>query len=123
MRSREEPHISFYLTNNIVYYDSGDLLGSTWKNEHFQVDRNLYFDARPGASADSMKVAGANWEQWRQRGHDENSLIADPLFVAPEKYDFRLKENSPAFKLGFKPIDLSQVGVRNKARREELDGK
>lgn len=121
MRSREEAHTSFIFTNNIVCFDSGALLGSTWKNEHFLMDRNLYFDARPGASADAMKLAGANWEQWRQRGHDQHSLIADPLFVAPEKYDFQLKANSPAFKLGFKPIDLSQVGVRSKAPRGAAD--
>ena len=63
----------------------------------------------------SLKFAGATLGQWRARGHDKNSLIADPLFVAPEKYDFQLKKHSPALKLGFKPIDLSKVGVRKKA--------
>ena len=36
--------------------------------------------------------------------------MADPLFVAPEKDDFRLKENSPALALGFKPFDYSKAG-------------
>jgi len=49
---------------------------------------------------------------------ETNSIIADPLFVAPEKYDFRLKPNSPALKFGFKPIDLSKVGVRTKKDRQ-----
>jgi hypothetical protein len=30
--------------------------------------------------------------------------------VAAEKDDFRLKENSPALKLGFKPFDYSKAG-------------
>ncbi len=50
--------------------------------------------------------------QWRLRGHDQHSLIADPLFVAPEQDDFRLRTNSPALNLGFRPIDLTRVGIR-----------
>jgi hypothetical protein len=117
MRTRAEAHTSFILTNNIVYFDSGDLLGSNWSNDHYVLDRNIYFDARPGATPDSMKFAGATLEQWRARGHDLYSVIADPCFVAPEKYDFRLRQDSPALKLGFKPIDLSHVGVRPKGQR------
>ena len=116
MRTRAEPHISFLFENNLVYFDSGNLLGSNWSNDNYKMDRNIYFDARPGATAESMKFSGATLEQWRQRNHDQNSLIADPLFVAPAQSDFRLRPESPALKLGFKPIDLSQVGVREKAK-------
>jgi len=77
----------------------------------------VYFDARPGATPETIQFAGGTLEKWRVRGHDTNSIIADPLFVAPEKYDFRLKRNSPALKLGFKRIDLSKVGVRSKKAR------
>ena len=38
-------------------------------------------------------------------------MVADPLFVNGETYDFRLRPESPALKLGFKPIDLSEVGL------------
>jgi len=117
MRTRAEPHVSFIFSNNIVYFDSGDLLGSDWSNEHYSMDRNLYFDTRSAADAGSMKFAGVTLEQWRQRGHDLNSIIADPLFVAPQGGDFRLKKNSPAFGLGFKPIDMGSVGVRPRSAR------
>jgi len=120
MRTREEPHLSFFFTNNLVYFDSGSLLGSNWKNDRFVMDANLYFDARPGAAPASLKFKEATLEPWRQRGHDVRSLIADPQFVAPERYDFTLKPTSPAFKLGFKPIDLSAVGVRSKAKRSKF---
>ena len=112
MRTREETHTSFVFTNNIVYFDSGNLLGSNWKNDHFQMGGNVYFDTRLRTNPVALKFSGATLEQWRARSHDANSLVADPLFVAPEHFDFRLKPESPALKLGFKPIDLRQVGVR-----------
>src|SRR4029450_12671590 len=85
MRTREEPHSSFSFTNNIVYFDSGSLLGSNWKNDHFVTEGNGYFAARAGAEPETIELAGATLEKWRARGHDTNSIIADPLFVAPEK--------------------------------------
>lgn len=50
------------------------------------------------------------WEQWQQRGFDQHSVVADPLFVDAAKDDYRLKQNSPAFKLGFKPIPVEKIG-------------
>lgn len=117
MRTREESHLSFYFVHNIVYFDSGSLLGSNWKNDRFVADFNLYYDTRPAAKPDAVQFSGASLEQWRQRGHDVHSAIADPLFVAPDQLDFRLKPESPALKLGFEPIDLSTVGIRSKSSR------
>lgn len=111
-RSREEPHVSFSFSNNIVYFDQGVLLGSTWKNDHFVLDRNVYWDTRSASHPGEMKFAGGTLEQWRARGHDRNSIIADPLLVAPQQEDFRLQPDSPAFRLGFRNIDLKQVGPR-----------
>jgi hypothetical protein len=122
MRSREENHNSFTFERNLVYFDSGDLLGSNWSNNRFKMDSNLYFDARPDASPDSLRFQDATLDQWRQRGHDLNSVVADPQFRAPGKFDFRLKRGSPAFKLGFQPIDLSTVGVRKPFRSRVRDG-
>ncbi|MHB1306972.1 MAG: right-handed parallel beta-helix repeat-containing protein [Limisphaerales bacterium] len=117
MRSRDEEHVSFVFTNNIVYFDSGNLLGSTWKNDQFKIDGNVYYDSRPEARPDTMTFAGATFAAWQKRGHDTSSIIADPLFVNPSRLNFRLNPSSPAFKLGFKPIDLSRVGIRPKRQR------
>jgi len=68
-----------------------------------------------------MKFAGASLADWRQRGHDVQSIIADPLFVDPKSSDFRLKPDSPALRLGFKPIDFGEVGVRKKLRKQVRD--
>jgi len=37
-------------------------------------------------------------------------VIADPGFVDPEHDDYRLKPDSPALKLGIKPIPVEQIG-------------
>src|SRR5207247_4078816 len=62
MRTREEEHVSFVFTNNTVCFDSGDLLGSNWSNDRFIIDSNVYFDARPGASAEGLKFKGLSFE-------------------------------------------------------------
>lgn len=113
MRTREEQHNSFTFEKNIVYYDSGDLLGSNWSNDKFTIDHNVYFDARPGSK---ITFKGATLEQWQARGHDKSSIVTDPLFVDPTKNDFRLRPESPALRLGFKLIDLSTVGPRRRNR-------
>jgi parallel beta-helix repeat protein len=117
MRTRPEPHISFIFTNNIVYHDSGNLLGSNWSNDHYRMGGNVYYDTRVGARPEAMRFAGATWAAWQSRGHDTNSVIADPLFVDPARNNFALRPESPALKLGFKPIDLSRVGIRPPGQR------
>lgn len=111
-RSREEVHVSFSFSNNIVLFDNGVLLGGTWQNDNFVMDANVYWDARPSAQPDEIKFAGALLDQWRARRHDEHSLLADPLFMSPQQNDFRLKPESPALKIGFRSIDVSRVGPR-----------
>ena len=118
MRSREEEHISFTFERNIVYFDSGDLLGSNWTNNRYRLDNNVYFDGRPEARPDSMRFAGATLAEWQARGHDIHSVVADPMFYNSRAYNFRLNPDSPALKLGFNPIDLRRVGVRRKGQRQ-----
>lgn len=50
------------------------------------------------------------WDQWRERGKDQHSQLGDPLFVDPANNDFRLRPNSPALALGFKPIPVEKIG-------------
>ena len=40
------------------------------------------------------------WAAWQAEGWDRHSIIADPLFVAAEKDDYRLRDDSPARRLG-----------------------
>ncbi len=52
------------------------------------------------------------WTSWQAEGWDQHSLIADPKFMDWKNDDFRLKPESPAFKLGFEAIPVEKIGVR-----------
>jgi parallel beta-helix repeat protein len=91
---------SLIVENNIIYWRKGKLLGGKWEDLRYVFDRNLYWQA----SDREINFDRFSWRQWQQQGMDRNSQIADPLFVAPQKGNFRLKPNSPALAMGFKPI-------------------
>ncbi|HEY1174385.1 MAG TPA: right-handed parallel beta-helix repeat-containing protein [Verrucomicrobiae bacterium] len=57
------------------------------------------------------------WQSWLALGMDKNSKVADPLFVDATKDDYRLKPESPAFKLGFKPIPVEKIGPYQSPQR------
>ena len=65
---------------------------------------------------DNVRITEAEpldeWTAWQDAGWDKHSLVVDPLFVDPSRDDFRLKPESPAFKLGFKAIPVEKIGVR-----------
>jgi hypothetical protein len=109
-RSRVEPHLSFTFERNIVAWDDAPkavLLSGQWKDDKFAMRNNLYWKA----SGKPFDFAGMSFEEWRKKGWDEGSIMADPLFVDPKRFDFRLKPGSPAGKVGFKPFDAGQAGV------------
>ena len=112
-RTRPEPHLSFTFERNIVIWKEGPLLHGNWGDDQYKLDYNLYWHEGGG------EVRFANWsfDEWKARGQDVHSLIADPLFVNPEKGDFRLKLGSPALKLGFKSVDLSRTGRLTNKRK------
>ena len=111
-RTRAEPHTSFSFQTNIVFFDSGVLLSGDWSGDNYQMDWNVYFDERRDKKPGQMQFANQTLEKWRERGHDAHSTVADPLFVAPDQFNFGLRRGSPALQFGFHPIDLKQVGVQ-----------
>jgi hypothetical protein len=113
-RTRPEPHSSFSFRTNIVYFNEGVLLGGEWSGDQYDINWNCYFDARLGTNMASIKFAGASLEEWRKRGHDKNSILADPQFVSTERNDYHVRRGSPARKLGFSEINLEQVGPRGR---------
>jgi len=105
---RTEPHLSATFENNIVCFKTGRLFwAQSLDNRKVSFNRNVYWDA----SGQPISFMGLTLDQWQALGQDKDSVIADPLFVDVEHHDFRLKPDSPALKLGFKPFDYSKAGL------------
>ncbi len=64
-----------------------------------EIDRNLFT-----SEADRVKFAVNDC--------DKNSIVGDPMFVDPTKGDYRVKEGSPALKMGFKNFPMDRFGVQ-----------
>ncbi len=67
---------------------------------------------------------GGKWDQIEAKARPyltiENNLInEDPQFVDAAGGDYRLKADSPAFKLGFKPIPMERIGLFNGGRKSD----
>jgi len=95
-----------------IYYWRGDrsrlFHPDRWPNFDLISDFNLYWDA----SGKAPRLTTLSFDEWRQKGLDANSLVADPKFTAPDRADFSLAPDSPVFRLGFRRIDLQAVGPR-----------
>ena len=103
-----DTELPFTFERNIVYYDQGEVMAGVWAGKGLRMDRNIFWYTG-GDGQPQLKRA---WEEWRKLGQNGNSVIADPLFTAPDSYNFRLKPESPALKAGFQEIDLSSAGPR-----------
>jgi hypothetical protein len=114
-RDKMPPYTNCTIQNNIFYkvashntfYRQGSIKGklTELKLEECNIDKNLYYDVN---LKDHGKSAVA---YYRTRGADKNSIISDPLFRDIKKGDFRLSENSPAYSIGFKDIDMKRIGI------------
>lgn len=130
--SRAEEHISFTFERNIVVSDSQPIFVGGYSGQMdkcgFISDLNLYWDVSgrepisgnggPDQEARFSLKRMLTWEELQDLGYDLHSIYDDPRFIALDKYDFTLQEDSPALALGFKPIDNSDVGPRPSEMRE-----
>ena len=95
-----------------------------YEKKNFFSDLNLFWDI----SGKEIKTinrlheketeSSFSLKQMQELGFDRHSVAADPKCKDLAKRDFSLDKNSPAFALGFEPIDLARVGVRAKEERE-----
>jgi parallel beta-helix repeat protein len=113
-RTTDQPQLQFTFEDNIVFWNQGVLFTGNWRQRGYRFEHNVYWDGRfMGTDPEKgIHFGPFTLQEWHERGQDLNSVIADPLFVNPEKGDFTLKPDSPALKLGFSPIDISKVGPR-----------
>ena len=83
-----------------------------WEGDKFdESDYNLLHlpDTRPFVVIGNQQKS---WNEWRTlSGQDEHSILGDPGFTDPKNGDFSLPSDSPAFDIGFEPIDTSVIGL------------
>lgn len=98
-----------HLERNIVYGRNEKMLGgSNWKDgSKFTAERNCYW-SETKAPPD---FNGKTFAEWRQQGRDREGIVADPGFADAARRDFRLRPDSPARMLGFRPIDIGGAGL------------
>ena len=109
MLSKAEEHTSLMFTNNIIYFNKGVLYqNKAWMDGLVTIDNNCYWDTRTKTPKFYNDISFADWQKL---GRDKHSIIADPLFVNPEKFDFHFRKTSNIKKIGFKPFDYSKAGV------------
>jgi len=120
--SRDEPHEGCLLENNIFVTDGVPFYSHRARLQPVRGSRNLYWDirsdrplmlARNGGRSFTYsdrppKVLGDTYDftDWTEKLHmDPGSILADPMFADLENRDFRIKADSPAIGLGFRPIE------------------
>ena len=113
------PHVWYEHSGDVVTrniwmgaYRPAIMREGTWGQE---IDSNLFTTTE----ADRTRFAA--------NGCDAHSLVGDPLFVDPARGDYRVKEGSPALRLGFKNFPMDRFGVQRPrlkaiARTPELPG-
>ncbi len=119
------------IRNNVVWYEDDDIVGFwamhrkpggsvLWQLQNFDastmmIDSNLVWHCdqpvRVEQSPYMQDGSTVGWDEWQAMGFDTGSRIAEPLFVAPGRDDYRLRENSPAFEMGFEPIPMERIGL------------
>lgn len=112
-----ENHLSAAFLNNIVYWNKRDngndqafikYEGTVSGKARIIFLGNLWWNA----GAETFLRKWFPFSAWQREGNDIVGAAADPKFVDAAKRDFRLRPDSPAFALGFKPWDITNVGPR-----------
>jgi len=123
--TKMEKHLSFTLERNIFVTEGPPIFlcpsVRKFEKRSFISDLNLFWSV-----SGSMAAAGG-WgrldrdgcrssedtigiTEWKGMGYDTHSICTDPKFADAESCSFELGPDSPAFALGFRRIDVSDVG-------------
>jgi hypothetical protein len=108
------PHVWYKHSQDVVrrnimwsenYLPAGGMPSTPWGKE---MDYNLVHRKGLTEPKPAAKLAD-------QSKRDANSMVADAMFVDPANGDFRVKDGSPALKLGFVNFPMDQFGVQKPA--------
>ncbi len=110
---KREGHRTTVFKGNLVYWHEGQLSPFDWATENYLFKDNLFFNANGDVDF------GTPLTVLQERGQYAGTVIADPLFNDPEAGDFTLRAGSPAFSVGFRPIDVTKAGPRPLRQRPD----
>lgn len=110
--SRVEKHLSYTFTNNIIYQENGEIISDVWGGDNgTKINVNYDYNCYWKVGDPSPEFYGLSFAEWQKLDRDKNSIIANPQFVNPDKYDFRFRDTSNAQNINFNPFDYSKAGV------------
>jgi len=129
---RADDHVAFVFVRNIIVAESEALFlddyAAPLDKPNFISDMNVFWNVsgkefksgklEENESGEKVLTDGITMEEWQALGQDRNSIIADPRFKDLANFDFTLMDDSPALDLGFRPIDVSDVGPRPRKKRD-----
>ncbi len=105
--THNEFHDCAAFENNILLTDGGKIYGTYNAPPATIAKRNIMWDLQNGSPLvfDDEHSISVSLEEWQNGfGKDLGSIVADPMFKNAREFDFTLDENSPAIRLGFKPL-------------------
>jgi hypothetical protein len=101
---QESRPTQFYEVRDVVPRRSGVFT----KPEDCRCDFNLFYQKRDAEAGQSFI------ETMHMQGLETHSVSADPTLADPASGEITPKPGSPAYGLGFKPIDPTLIGPRSK---------
>jgi len=109
--TRAEPWRSYSMVGNIIVWEEGPAFvkyaGTLNETAKINWTRNLWWRL----DGNDRVFNGKSFAEWQAKGNDTEGAFADPKFVDAARRDFRLRPDSPALKLGFKPFDFTRAGL------------
>ncbi len=120
--SRNEMHTGMIFEQNIIVSNNTPLFRTGYEDEDsgsihtLSTHSNLIYDIS-GKTPVFITIGKEKYsleDAQKILGIDDNSVIADPKFAGFENFNFTLSDDSPAYDIGFKPIDVKNIGILNR---------
>nr|WP_299074367.1 peptide-binding protein [uncultured Allomuricauda sp.] len=101
---------------HVWYPESGDVFKNNIVSAAYKpaiMNRGIAEDGKWGKQIDSnlFITNEADKTKFLQNQTDINSIVGNPMFFDAKNGDFRVKEQSPALKMGFKNFPMDEFGV------------
>ncbi|MDQ1912681.1 right-handed parallel beta-helix repeat-containing protein [Paenibacillus sp. GD4] len=105
------------ITRNILYQNDAKLYSINYwdENKFTHADHNVYYTTK-GTYEFGGSIPAPHYDRWLelQLGKfDQHSIVAeDPRFMNAAEHDYRLRYDSPAYKLGMIDLDRQSMGLK-----------